>query len=99
MVGSKFEYMEIYKAAVTLFTRFINNISYSFRPCQAYTFNLAASTVYHNILLYLPSACMRKRVTVVTLSVRLSVCHCVCHFFILEKTPFSGLKLISVQSR
>ena len=34
---------------------------------------------------------MRERVTVVTLSV--------CHFFILEKAPFSGLKLTSVHSR
>ena len=42
-----------------------------------------------------PSARMRERVTVVTLSVTLSV----CHFFILEKTPFSGLKLTSVHSR
>ena len=31
---------------------------------------------------------MRERVTVVTLSVTLSV----CHFSILEKAPFSGLK-------
>ena len=38
---------------------------------------------------------MRKRVTVVTLSVSQSV----CHFFILEKAPFSGLKLTSVHSR
>ena len=29
----------------------------------------------------------------------LSVCHSVCHIFILEKAPFSGLKLTSVQSR
>ena len=35
---------------------------------------------------------MRERVTVVTLS----VCHSVCHFSILEKAPFSGLKLTSV---
>ena len=28
-----------------------------------------------------------------------SVCLSVCHFFILEKTPFSGLKLTSVHSR
>ena len=34
---------------------------------------------------------MRERVTVVTLSVTLSV----CHFSILEKAPFSGLKLTS----
>ena len=39
---------------------------------------------------------MRKRVTVVTLSVRLSVCQSVCHFSILEKAPFSGLKLTSI---
>ena len=38
---------------------------------------------------------MRERVAVVTLSVCLSV----CHFFILEKVPFSWLKLTSVQSR
>ena len=41
---------------------------------------------------YYPSARMRERVTVVTLSVCLSV----CHFSILEKAPFSGLKLTSV---
>ena len=35
---------------------------------------------------------MRERVTVVTLS----VCQSVCHFSILEKAPFSGLKLTSV---
>ena len=35
---------------------------------------------------------MRERVTVVTLSVALSV----CHFSILEKAPFSGLKLTSI---
>ena len=35
---------------------------------------------------------MRERVTVVTLSVTLSV----CHFSILEKAPLSGLKLTSV---
>ena len=35
---------------------------------------------------------MRERVTVVTLS----VCHSVCHFPILEKAPFSGLKPTSV---
>ena len=35
---------------------------------------------------------MRERVRVVTLS----VCHSVCHFSILEKAPFSGLKLTSV---
>ena len=39
---------------------------------------------------------MCKRVTVVTLSVSLSVCQSVCHFSILEKAPFSGLKLTSV---
>ena len=38
---------------------------------------------------------MRERVTVVTLSVTLSV----CHFSILEKAPFSGLKLTSIRSR
>ena len=38
---------------------------------------------------------MRERVTVVTLSVCLSV----CHFSILEKEPFSGLKLTPVHSR
>ena len=38
---------------------------------------------------------MCERVTVVTLS----VCQSVCHFFILEKAPFSGLKLASVHSR
>ena len=38
---------------------------------------------------------MRERVTVVTLS----VCQSVCHFFILEKAQFSGLKLTSVLSR
>ena len=27
------------------------------------------------------------------------VCHSVCHFLILEKAPFSGLKLTSVHSR
>ena len=37
---------------------------------------------------------MRERVTVVTLSVCQSVT-----FFILEKAPFSGLKLTSVHSR
>ena len=42
-----------------------------------------------------PSARMRERVTVVALSVTLSV----CHFLILEKTPFSGLKLTSVHSK
>ena len=36
----------------------------------------------------LPSARMREKVTVVTLSV--------CHFSILEKAPISGLKLTSV---
>ena len=36
---------------------------------------------------------MRERVTVVTLSLCLSVCLSVCHFSILEKEPFSGLKL------
>ena len=36
---------------------------------------------------------MRERVTVVTLSV--TVCLSVCHFSILEKAPFSGLKLTS----
>ena len=35
---------------------------------------------------------MRERVTVVTLS----VCQSVRHFSILEKAPFSGLKLTSV---
>ena len=35
---------------------------------------------------------MRERVTVVTLS----VCQSVCHFSILEKALFSGLKLTSV---
>ena len=35
---------------------------------------------------------MRERVTVVTLS----VCQSVCHFSILEKAPFSRLKLTSV---
>ena len=35
---------------------------------------------------------MRERVTVVTLS----VCQSVCHLSILEKAPFSGLKLTSV---
>ena len=35
---------------------------------------------------------MREMVTVVTLS----VCQSVCHFSILEKAPFSGLKLTSV---
>ena len=35
---------------------------------------------------------MHERVTVVTLSVTLSV----CHFSILEKASFSGLKLTSV---
>ena len=39
---------------------------------------------------------MRERVTVVTLSVSLSVCQSVCHFSILEKAPFLGLKLTSV---
>ena len=39
------------------------------------------------------SARMRERVTVV------AVCLSVCHFFILEKAPFSGLKLTSVHSR
>ena len=39
---------------------------------------------------------MCERVTVVTLSVSLSVCQSVCHFSILEKAPFSGLKLTSV---
>ena len=38
---------------------------------------------------------MRKRVTVVTLSVSLSV----YHFFILEKAPLSELKLTSIHSR
>ena len=38
---------------------------------------------------------MCEMVTVVTLSVCLSV----CHFFILEKAPFSGLKLTSLHSR
>ena len=42
---------------------------------------------------------MRERVTVVTLSVCLSVCHSVCYFLILEKAPFSWLKLTSVHSR
>ena len=46
---------------------------------------------------------MRERVTVVTLSVCLSVSQSVsqsvCHFLILEKAPFSGLKLTSVHSR
>ena len=37
---------------------------------------------------------MRERVRVVTLSVCLSVC-----FFIVEKAPFSGLKLTSIHSR
>ena len=36
---------------------------------------------------------MRERVTVVALSVTLSV----CHFSILEKAPFSGLKLTSIR--
>ena len=36
---------------------------------------------------------MRERVTVVTLSVTLSV----CLFSILEKAPFSGLKLTSIR--
>ena len=40
---------------------------------------------------------MRERVTVVTLSVCLSVQSVT--FFILEKAPFSGLKLTSVHSR
>ena len=31
--------------------------------------------------------------------VTLSVCLSVCHFLILEKAPFSGLKLTSVHSR
>ena len=39
---------------------------------------------------------MRERVTVVTLSVSLSVCQSVCHFSILEKASFSGLKVTSV---
>ena len=38
---------------------------------------------------------MRERVTVVTLS----VCQSVCHFSILEKAPFWGLKLTSVYIR
>ena len=42
---------------------------------------------------------MRERVTVVTLSVSQSVSLSVCHFLILEKAPFSGLKLTSVHSR
>ena len=42
---------------------------------------------------------MRERVTVVTLSVCQSVSQSVCHFLILEKAPFSGLKLTSVHSR
>ena len=33
---------------------------------------------------------MRERVTVVSLS----VCQSVCHFLILEKAPFSGLKIL-----
>ena len=41
---------------------------------------------------------MCERVTVVTLSVSQSVSLSVCHFFILEKAPFSGLKLTSVHS-
>ena len=41
----------------------------------------------------LPSARMHERVTVVTLCVCLSVC-----FFIVEKAPFSGLKLTSIHS-
>ena len=43
---------------------------------------------------------MRERVTVVTLSVSQSVSQSVslsvCHFSILEKAPFLGLKLTSV---
>ena len=42
--------------------------------------------------IFKPSACMRERVT-------LSLYLFVCHFFILEKVPFSGLKLTSVHSR
>ena len=38
---------------------------------------------------------MREMVTVITLSVTLYV----CHFSILEKAPFSGLKLTSIRSR
>ena len=41
---------------------------------------------------------MRERVTVVTLSVCQSVTLSVCHFLILEKAPFSGLKLTSVHN-
>ena len=41
---------------------------------------------------------MCERVTIVTLSVTLCVCLSVCHL-ILEKVPFSGLKLTSVHSR
>ena len=37
-----------------------------------------------------PSSRMRKRVTVVSLSVSQSVSRSVCTFFILEKAPFSG---------
>ena len=37
---------------------------------------------------------MRERVTVVTLSVSQSVSLSVCHFLILEKALFSGLKLL-----
>ena len=39
---------------------------------------------------------MRERVAVVTLSVIQSVSLSVCHFSILEKAPFWGLKLTSV---
>ena len=39
---------------------------------------------------------MRERVTVVTLSVSQSVSLSVCHFSILEKAPFLGLKLTPV---
>ena len=39
---------------------------------------------------------MRERVTVVTLSVTHSLTHSLTLFSILEKAPFSGLKLTSV---
>ena len=39
---------------------------------------------------------MRERVTIVPLSVSQSISLSVCHFSILEKAPFWGLKLTSV---
>ena len=74
-----------------------------FIPTVVYILTVVSSlsdySPQHSPHSYQPSARMRERVTVVTLSVSQSESGLsVCHFFVLEKAPFSGLKLTSVHS-